>query len=81
MTNTLFLFNNRTVVAKYSFFSPRLNSKQEKLLSDKLFDLANYFAVGFVISQVATEKPSIGLIFLGIAIYVLFGIIAVQFRK
>lgn len=58
-----------------------LNPTQEKLLADKLFDLANYFAVGFIISQIASDTPSFLLLIAGAVLYIIFGIIAVRLRR
>lgn len=59
----------------------RLNERQEIILADKTFDLPNFFAVGFVISQFLSKEKDFILLVLGFIIYIVLAIFALWLRR
>lgn len=59
----------------------RLNDKQETLVADKIFDLANFIAVGFVITQSISKQPDSTLILLGLLLYAILMVFALWLRR
>ena len=59
----------------------RLNEKQETLLADKILDLANYFAVGFIITQLLTEETDLLRIAIGSLIYLILVVFSLWLRR
>lgn len=59
----------------------RLNEKQETLLAEKIFDLANYFIVGLVITQFAGERIDWIRVSAGCVLYLILAIIATRLRR
>ena len=59
----------------------RLKENQAILLADKLFDLANYFAVGFVITRLIEKEKDILFVIIGFIIYLLMMLFALWLRR
>lgn len=59
----------------------RLNEKQETLLADKIFDLSNYFAVGFIITQFLSKEIDFGKVALGGVIYISLSFFSLWLRR
>lgn len=59
----------------------RLNERQEELLADKVGDLANYFAIGFVITRLLGETKDFVFGIVGGIIYVLLLLFSLWLRK
>ena len=54
----------------------RLKEKQSILLADKLFDLANFFAIGFVITRLLDKEKDLNFAVIGFIIYILLVLFA-----
>ncbi len=59
----------------------RLNEKQKALLADKILDLANYFAVGFIITQLLSEEIDFLRIVIGSLIYLILVVFSLWLRR